>query len=121
MDLLDYQEKAAKTAIYPRDTPTAAIVYTSLGLSGEAGEIANKVKKILRDDCGHLTSARRQQLRDELGDVLWYAAMLAFELGYTLNEVANANLDKLQLRAMRQRLQGEGDDRQTDHLPEGSH
>jgi NTP pyrophosphatase (non-canonical NTP hydrolase) len=84
-----YQAATADTAIYPRDV---ALVYTALGLVGEAGEVAGAIKRILRDDGGTLTPARAAAIRDELGDVLWYVARLAAELGLSLDDVAGANL-----------------------------
>jgi NTP pyrophosphatase (non-canonical NTP hydrolase) len=89
--------EAGKTAIYPEEGEgsPAALAYTALGLTGEAGEVANKVKKLLRDgDQPEL----RQAIIDELGDVLWYVAMTAHELAIPLDEVAARNLDKLQQR-----------------------
>lgn len=111
MTLTEYQEQANLTAVYPRDNHIHTVYYNALALAGEAGEVAGKVSKIIRDEARSLTSARREQLRDELGDVLWHAAMLAFELGYTLDEIGVANLNKLRTRAMAERLHGEGDSR----------
>ena len=93
MKLNEYQEKATKTAIYGTGS---AINYPVLGLVGEAGEIANKYKKVLRDDDGILHPDKRQALADELGDVLWYVAALARDLGTTLEEVAIKNIEKLE-------------------------
>ena len=106
LTLKQYQSRAARTALYPRET---AVEYTTLGLVGEAGEIANKVKKVLRGDYGR--DALRAPLAGELGDVLWYVAMLARELDLDLGEIAQANLDKLASRKERGILQGSGDDR----------
>lgn len=72
--------------------------YPTLGLAGEAGEVANIVKKIQRDDQGIITDARRDKLRDELGDVLWYISACADELGITLDEIAAFNVNKLAQR-----------------------
>lgn len=104
-----YQQKASRTAVYPVSGPgnSSGIVYTTLGLTGEAGEVANQVKKILRDDFGVLLSDRRTKLKDELGDVLWYAALLASELDMTLSEVAQGNLDKLRQRQQDNQLKGD--------------
>jgi NTP pyrophosphatase (non-canonical NTP hydrolase) len=85
----DYQAATADSAIYP---PDAALLYTALGLASEAGEVAGAVKRILRDDGGQVTPARAAAIRDELGDVLWYVARLAAELGLSLDDVATANL-----------------------------
>lgn len=109
LTLDDYQQKASRTAVYPVSGPgnSSGIVYTTLGLTGEAGEVANQVKKILRDDFGVLLSDRRTKLKDELGDVLWYAALLASELDMTLSEVAQGNLDKLRQRQQDNQLKGD--------------
>ena len=103
MDLNDYQLKAISTAIYPTGY---RVIYPTLGLTGEAGEVAEKVKKTLRDGGLNVES-----LRKELGDVLWYLAALARDLGLTLEEIAQENLKKLQDRKDRGVLKGSGDDR----------
>ena len=106
MKLNEYQERAEVTAIYPNEY---SIVYPALGLAGEAGEVADKVKKILRDGKSHLFY--EEDIAKELGDVLWYVAILARDLGYSLEEVAEMNLDKLIDRKIRDALQGSGDNR----------
>jgi len=103
MNLWDYQGAAAKTAVYPENYK---IIYPALGLAGEAGELCNKVKKIIRDN--HYD---RMALVDELGDCLWYVAAIASDLNVSLNEVARHNLAKLKSRALRDTLRGEGDAR----------
>jgi NTP pyrophosphatase (non-canonical NTP hydrolase) len=108
MKLNEYMEKAGKTAIFTKEK---GLVYCTLGLTGEAGEFADKVKKIIRDDNNELSEEKRQALAGELGDVMWYTAMLARELGTTLEEVAQNNLDKLESRRLRGKLKGSGDDR----------
>ena len=105
-----YQNKAQKTAVYPREN-NMDLFYTVLGLAGEAGEIANKVKKIIRDDGGILQPGVRDALKDELGDVLWYIAGVARALSADLNEVAILNLVKLQSRKNRGKIGGSGDTR----------
>lgn len=90
----DYQDYASQTAEYPVD---AGLGYTILGLCGEAGEVANRYKKILRVG-GGMTPQRKVDLVDELGDVLWYVAMVARELGVPLSEVAARNINKLSER-----------------------
>ena len=109
MELNSYQDAARKTATYPDVgcNPT----YPTLGLTGEAGEVADKVKKVIRDRGGVFDSATREAIKLELGDVLWYVAQLSSELGYDLNEVAEANLQKLSSRAARGRIGGSGDQR----------
>lgn len=86
-----------------------AIVYPTLGLVNEAGEVAGKVKKIFRDKHGQISEEDRQALKAELGDVLWYLAQICTELDLTLAEVAEANLEKLFSRLERGTIRGEGD------------
>ena len=104
-----YQEISGQTAIYPNKGSNMS--YPTLGLCGEAGEIANKVKKIYRDHDGVLTDEYREILSAELGDVLWYVAAIASELGVSLGEVAMNNVDKLTDRMSRNKLGGDGDKR----------
>ena len=108
MTINEYQEGARRTAIYPS---SRAIIYPTLGLTGEAGEVADKVKKVIRDNNDEFTPERRHQIALELGDVMWYAASLAHDLGYTLDEICQMNLDKLSSRMQRDRIHGEGDER----------
>lgn len=108
MTLNEYQRGALKTALYPRGH---AIIYPTLGLNGEAGEVAEKVKKTIRDNGGEFTEEARKAIAMELGDVMWYAATLANDLGFTLEEVAAMNLEKLRSRARRNCLGGSGDNR----------
>ncbi|MDH3493321.1 MAG: nucleoside triphosphate pyrophosphohydrolase family protein [Acidobacteriota bacterium] len=96
MDFSEYQKLAGKTALYPRRLEN--LEYPTLGLTGEAGEVANVVKKIQRDDEGILTEEVRAKLKDELGDVLWYISACADELNLTLNEIAEYNVGKLATR-----------------------
>ena len=109
MELNHYQKESRKTALYP-DVGRNSI-YPTLGLVGEAGEVADKVKKILRDNNGVFDKESKDSIKFELGDVLWYISQLASELGYELDEVANANLKKLKSRKIRGKLNGSGDDR----------
>ena len=102
MYLSQYQKQAAETAIYPKDK---ALEYLALGLVGEAGEVANKIKKVIRD------GTSPNNVRDELGDVLWYLAMLSTEIGYSLDTIADKNLWKLANRKTRNVLGGSGDNR----------
>ena len=110
MMLNEYQKGALKTAVYPR-VGTGEVVYPSLGLAGEAGEVANKVKKVLRDYGGHLTPEMKSAILQELGDCLWYIAQISSEMAVDLDEVAKMNLDKLQSRSEREQLRGSGDGR----------
>lgn len=109
MDLSEYQARARATAVYPQAGDN--LLYPTLGLCGEAGEVAEKIKKMVRDDAGRLTDERRDALAKELGDVLWYLAQIATEADLDLDAVAAANLEKLSSRRRRNVLQGSGDDR----------
>ena len=107
-----YQEWAGMTKAYPNPTDTLDLpIYTALKLAGEAGEVAEKVGKIMRDGEGEPTDADITALRAELGDVLWYVAMMADDLGLSLSDVAAANLEKLASRKARGTIQGSGDNR----------
>jgi NTP pyrophosphatase (non-canonical NTP hydrolase) len=86
-----------------------SIVYPTLGLTNEAGEVAGKIKKIFRDKAGEISEEDRQALKQELGDVLWYLTQICTELGLSLEEVAEANLTKLFSRLERGQIKGEGD------------
>jgi NTP pyrophosphatase (non-canonical NTP hydrolase) len=96
MNFEEYQSEASQTALYPRRMSN--LDYPTLGLAGEAGEVANIVKKIQRDHDGVITDEIRGKLKDELGDVLWYISACADELGLTLNEIAEFNVNKLAKR-----------------------
>ena len=105
----EYQTKAAETAIFPKEK---ALEYLTLGLAGEAGEIANKVKKLIRDGADREDyHAKLNAIGHELGDVLWYCAMLAKEVDMNLGRIMEDNLEKLADRKARNRLQGDGDNR----------
>jgi NTP pyrophosphatase (non-canonical NTP hydrolase) len=105
----EYQRKAAETAIFPKEK---ALEYLTLGLAGEAGEIANKVKKLIRDGADREDyHAKLNAIGHELGDVLWYCAMLAREVDMNLGKIMEDNLEKLADRKARNRLQGDGDNR----------
>jgi NTP pyrophosphatase (non-canonical NTP hydrolase) len=108
MDISEYQRLSRRTAEYPRE---AWLAYPALGLAGEAGEVAEHAKKAIRDDGGQVSDERRAAMAKELGDVLWYVAQLASELKLDLDEIAQANLDKLLSRQQRGVLSGSGDDR----------
>jgi len=108
VELGDYQQRSRRTAEYPRE---AWLAYPALGLAGEAGEVAEHAKKAIRDDSGVVSPERREKMAKELGDVLWYVAQLASELGLDLDEIAETNLEKLLSRQKRGALSGSGDDR----------
>jgi NTP pyrophosphatase (non-canonical NTP hydrolase) len=109
MDFQDYQERSRSTARYPQAGSNP--IYPTLGLCGEAGEVADKVKKVLRDQYGNFDAQVRDDLLLELGDVLWYVAQLATELDLSLDAIAEANLAKLASRAARNVIAGHGDRR----------
>lgn len=108
MTLNDYQEKALSTAVYGSGSK---IIYPTLGLVGEAGEVADKVKKVLRDNEGNFDEWRKLQIAAEIGDVLWYIAALSQDLGFTLENIAELNLGKLNQRRINNTIHGEGDNR----------
>lgn len=105
----EYQLAARETAAYPNVGNN--FVYPTLGLAGESGEVAEKVKKIIRDCGGSLTDEHREALKKELGDVLWYVASLSSELGLKLEDVAAHNVEKLRSRKQRGQINGSGDNR----------
>lgn len=109
MTLNEYQEKAMASAIYPKEH---ALVYPALKLAGESGEVAEKIGKRLRDKGGNLTDPDfKADLIKEIGDVIWYCAALANDLGVGLDEIGAANIAKLTSRKERGVLQGSGDNR----------
>jgi len=118
LTLNSYQRRAGNTSIYPGQGLIEGILYCSLGLAGEAGEVAGRVKKILRDDkltsfedVSALSPDRKRAIVRQLGDALWYIARLASELDMPLSKVAQMNLDKLHTRQTLNRLTGQGDSR----------
>tara|TARA_R100001086_G_scaffold239484_1_gene164927 strand:- start:3419 stop:3829 length:411 start_codon:yes stop_codon:yes gene_type:complete len=108
MTFNEYQKTAITTAVYP---PQHRILYPALGLSGEAGEVANKVKKIVRDGTGSMPDDWKEQIGSEIGDVLWYCATLANDLGLSLSSIAEQNQKKLQSRKEKGTIHGSGDSR----------
>ena len=109
MDFATYQRRSKETARYPE--VGANPIYPTLGLCGEAGEVADKVKKVLRDQAGDFDADSLEGLRLELGDVLWYVSQLASELDLSLEEIAEVNLAKLASRVARDVIAGSGDRR----------
>jgi NTP pyrophosphatase (non-canonical NTP hydrolase) len=107
-DLDMYQQVAKTTAIYPREQ---AIIYPTLGLTGEAGEVANKVKKIIRDGSNSKDERLVSEIKSEIGDCLWYIAVLASDFDIKLSDIASSNLEKLEKRKEKGTLHGSGDDR----------
>jgi NTP pyrophosphatase (non-canonical NTP hydrolase) len=105
----EYQAAARSTAIYP--SIGSNYVYPVLGLSGEAGEVAEKFKKLIRDKDGVVTPEFQEEIKKELGDVLWYVANVAAEVGLSMSDIADTNIQKLLSRQQRGVLQGNGDNR----------
>ncbi|MFA6089886.1 MAG: nucleoside triphosphate pyrophosphohydrolase family protein [Candidatus Woesearchaeota archaeon] len=108
MNIDQYQEFTKTTAVYPKEQ---ALSYVTLGLAGEAGEVANKVKKIIRDNNGVITDQTRKDIASELGDVYWYLARLADELNIKSSEVIISNTTKLTARLVNNTIKGSGDNR----------
>lgn len=109
MEFNNYQTESRRTAIYPDAGNN--MTYPVLGLCGEAGEVAEKVKKVMRDKGGYFDHESRAAIRKELGDVLWYVSQIASELNFDLENIAQENLDKLNDRMMRGKIKGSGDNR----------
>jgi len=107
-DLDMYQQVAKTTAIYPREQ---AIIYPTLGLTGEAGEVANKVKKIIRDGSNSKDERLVSEIKSEIGDCLWYIAVLASDFDIKLSDIASSNLEKLANRKKNGTIHGSGDNR----------
>ena len=118
----EYAQKASDTAIYPSIMPMdeqgnfsfqsyQGITYLALGLCGEAGEVAELIKKMYCDDYGYLSVERQAKLKKELGDVLWYLSEVARQAGLSLREVAEANIEKLTARQESGTIHGDGSDR----------
>ena len=109
MDFNDYQTKSRHTAKYP--IIGHRVIYPTLGLVNEAGEVAGKIKKVFRDKEGQISEESREALKAELGDVLWYIAQVATELDLSLDDIAEANIAKLYDRLERGKIKGDGDKR----------
>jgi NTP pyrophosphatase (non-canonical NTP hydrolase) len=110
--LEEYRLNALRTWNPPQDRPKILnLAYLSLGLPNEAGEVAGKLKKVIRDNNSIVDDTIREALKAELGDTLWYLTVLATELGLTLEEIATANIDKLASRLQRGVIHGSGDNR----------
>jgi len=110
MDLDEYQSKASRTAIFPDELPEfldTGHVYVVLGQSGESGEIQEKLKKAIREGDEEYID----DMKNEVGDTLWYLSQVCEEFGWSLNDIAEENIGKLEGRRERGTLTGEGDDR----------
>jgi NTP pyrophosphatase (non-canonical NTP hydrolase) len=108
MQLNFYQRKALASKVYGAGS---AIIYPTLKLAGEAGEVAEKVGKTLRDNDGVFTDEIKLAIAQEIGDVLWYCAALSSDLGFDLNSIAKMNMEKLADRKKRNKIHGSGDNR----------
>lgn len=108
MTLNEFQKAALETAVYPKEYK---VIYPALGITGEAGECSDKVKKVIRDNNGEFTDDRKREIAKEIGDVLWYCATLAHDIGYSLEEIGEMNVEKLRSRKERNKLNGNGDNR----------
>jgi NTP pyrophosphatase (non-canonical NTP hydrolase) len=106
MKFEEYQKAIEKFAIYPRESKLTAVGYLTLGLNGEAGEVAEQVKKAIRND-GQITDERRAKILDEIGDVLWYVSRIASEFDASLKDVAERNVAKLEQRRISANLKHE--------------
>jgi len=112
MNFNDYQEQAVSFEIKTKSKEWDLPLYPALGLAGEAGEVAEKIKKLMRDgDAKFLTDEQKAEIAKELGDVLWYVANLAEDIDYDLRQIAAINLNKLRSRKDRDVLKGSGDNR----------
>ncbi len=109
MHFQDYQKQAKKTAVYPNKGKN--YIYPVLGLAGEAGEVAEKFKKIIRDNDGKINSEKKAEIEKELGDVLWYVSQIATELKIDLASIAKTNIKKISSRLKRGCIKGQGDNR----------
>lgn len=109
MTFHEYQIKASETARFP--DKDLIFIYTALGLVGEAGEVAEKIKKIWRDKNKQIDDTDREEIKKEMGDVLWYLSQLSENLGINLDDVAQANINKTQSRLARNLINGSGDNR----------
>jgi NTP pyrophosphatase (non-canonical NTP hydrolase) len=110
MNLDEYQQEALATALWSNDD-LKDLAHWALGVTGESGEIAEKVKKLIRDYDGKISDDDKRELAKEIGDVLWYLAVLAKHLGYSLDEIGKQNIAKLRDRQARGKIKGSGDNR----------
>ena len=105
MTFEEYQRETMKTAVYDKEV---AVTYLALGLTSEAGEVAGKSQKVVRGDTEYVDT---DEIKKELGDVLWYVSQMAFTFGLGLEDIAQANVDKLRSRMERDKIKGDGDNR----------
>jgi NTP pyrophosphatase (non-canonical NTP hydrolase) len=109
MTLNDYQQAAMSTAVFPTHD-LMPIIYPALGLAGETGEVVDKIKKVIRNG-GNFSDETKAEIAKELGDVLWYIAAMSRQLGFTLEQIGEMNIQKLADRKNRGVLKSEGDNR----------
>lgn len=109
MTFAEYQKTSRRTALYPNVDNN--YIYPTLGLAGETGEVAEKIKKVIRDKGGVVSEVDQEEIKKELGDVLWYVAQIATELKISLEDIAGHNLEKLLSRLERNQIGGSGDNR----------
>lgn len=110
MNFEEYQKESRKTAMY-KPVGKLNYIYPVLGLADEAGEVLGKFKKVIRDENQVLTKEKIEEIKFELGDVLWYLAQISTDLGLSLEDVAKSNINKLFSRKERGKIQGSGDNR----------
>ncbi len=108
MEMNEYQQAALQTAVYPQEMK---IVYPLIGITGETGEVAEKIKKVIRDNNAVFSDDDRREIAKEIGDILWYISSLSSDIGYSLDEIAAMNIDKITSRNERGKIHGEGDNR----------
>lgn len=111
MDFDEYEKLASRTAIFNESQQLYRLYDLGLGVAGETGELVEKLKKAIRDDGGEITDERREALKKEIGDVLWYLSQLSRALGFSFSDIAQANIDKLWKRYEEGRIKGSGDNR----------
>lgn len=111
MDFDEYEKLARRTATFTGKQKEYQLLYLTLGVAGEAGEIAEKIKKALRNDEGIVSDEKKEELKHEIGDVLWYLSQLSRTLGFNFSEAAEANITKLESRAKRGVIKSFGDNR----------
>ncbi len=111
MDFDEYQRLAARTGFYGTEDKKYILMYLSMGLAGESGEVIEKVKHVVRDQLGEITPEKRELLKKEIGDVLWYASQIARAFDLSFDEIAELNIKKLADRAARGVIKSEGDTR----------
>ncbi|MEI6864072.1 MAG: nucleoside triphosphate pyrophosphohydrolase family protein [Candidatus Adlerbacteria bacterium] len=111
MEFDEYQKLAARTAVFNKQDSDYILMYLSMGIAGESGEVVEKVKHIIRDAGGVVSEEKREGIKKEIGDVLWYLSQLAKELNLSFGDIADANIKKLASRQERNVLKSEGDNR----------